>query len=477
LIAEGIEHATGGVELYATPSISRLYSDGNQYVAYQNDTDVVIKAIVGFFANDDSFSITNPWTAESFDILDNDTGYTAGSVTMNDEGTGTGSGTPTFNNSTGELTYLASPDDQGHSVTVDVRVRDNATGTNDIETITLSVPMKPMNLYMGGMNTYTNITDAVAEGWTEGFSAFITNTAQLNAWLNECNTQGRQCYLSLGDGMHTDANISAVVNHVRFNRIDGIEIEGSTSLWTDAQWVKLKDQLTAIGAEDKLFVYQMMYDANPGSYPNAVNWNQRSRLWYPFLTSDPSIAYDADAMNLGRTSQISVRFDPSLYPLKDLADFKAANPTGRGIHAWISCHGQPMELENWDNNHESTVQPGLGHLWQWLWNAHNAGCRHATFYTYNNGLFVDRSVDRSFKGSPLDVLHNMNRNTSSDLAEGDATTPTSAYTYERSWTRVKAAVAAYKSGPMTIPSNSDGNTYETPYVGVVSGGQSATRRP
>lgn len=574
-------------------------------------------------AVDNEVTMADAWTPEAFDILANDSGFTAGQVTMVDLGTGTASGTVALNNSTGELTYTPDPDEYGHRVTVNVQVTDTVTTDVGTETIGITIPMKPMDIYLGGMIDDAEIPLAITGGWTEGVSAFISTQAGLNDWLTQCNTSGVNTYLSLDNTFATQANVDYLLAHAQFSRVEGIECEGSS--WTNTLWEYLRDQLTIGGDEAKLYGYQTQYlgetsvnisdvsisgggvitittstahglsngeplgitevggtteinylsfvaanvTANTldlqgingtgyGTYTTggklwngtnvaATAWKNRSRLWYPFFIEEPTYSYDPDSTKTytitaisktdpavvttsgshalvagqtvtiraagmtevsdrqfvvanptsttfeltgenatgygtftsgsavthtsGRTKQISGRWDMPTYPMQQQAGFWSLAPTERNIHLWIQAHGQPMEQKDWDDQHVIAVQPGLMHMYTQLVMAHLHGARKCTVYTYRNGLYLNRHKDNTTTGSPIDLLTDMDRNTSTNL------TTTEAGVYERSWDRIIEAVAKYKAGPGNMVTAADDSFgYETPYVGVVNYGQSATRR-
>lgn len=575
-------------------------------------------------ANPDTFTFTDPWVSETFDILANDVGYVAGNVTMVDEGTGDASGVLSLNNATGELTYTPDPDETARRVTIDVRVTDNTTAHTAVERISLDIPMKPMEIYLGGMQEASEIVDALANGWLEGVNAFLSDQTQTNAWLNECNTSNVNTYVSLDSGMASTPDIDYLLGHANFGKVKGIEVEGGS--WTNTLWEYLRDQL---GANDHLLHgYQTQFSGQPnvgiddvsidgggvitittlsphglsngvkvgisgvagtteinyltfttanvasttfellgingtgygtyvnddaglvwtGSQPAASCWKNRSRLWYPFQAQDPTVSYDPDNVSTsvaisttsntnpvtvttgghsyvegqtvtirnvsgmteindrqftvtnvggttfdllgengtgyssgtggtiethedGRAKQVSVRFDSSTEPLRQNGAFWAVAPTERNFHMWLQAFGQPMEGVDWDDFHRTAVQPGVGHMYNQLVLSHFNGARKVSFYTYRNGLFSNRHKDNTQIGSPVDVLHEMDRNTSTNLTAAQATV------YERTWERMKEAVAKYKAGPGNLAINTDGDAgYETPFVGVVPYGQSATRR-
>ena len=365
------------------------------------------------------------------------------------------------------------------------------------------------------------------------------------------DTEGKTCYLSLTNGMEGTSAVDALVNHVDYDLIDGIEVEGSA--WLSANWTYLRDQLNTKDGGVKLFAYQQQY-LNPGSFPNAAVWPARSRLWYPFYIGGSNVdgskhSYGPDDTGLnstnitgatqanpvvvtanshgfsngatvtirnvvgmteindrqftvananandfelegedgtghtaytsggtvstheeGRPKQIARRHDASLYPPGQQAAYRHADYDNRKIHMWLQAFGQPMTENDWDDNYGSWAQPGVGHFFAWLWLAHIAGCRKVSFFTYRISRYVNRHKDTTNSGSPINYVSDMDRNTSTTLSAEEVGR------YERTWTRIKNAVAAYKAGPGTFPNNTDGDFgVENPYVGVVPFGQSLSR--
>lgn len=173
--------------------------------------------------------------------------------------------------------------------------------------------------------------------------------------------------------------------------------------------------------------------------------------------------------NNGRPAQVSARWDSSLYPLRGMAAWKAED-SQRRIHLWLQAFGQPMRARAWNDRHATGVQPGIGHIYSQLVHAHHQGATQVTFYSFTRSLLANRHKDSSTTNSELDYLSNYDLNSASDLSVDEAAV------WERTWTWLKTAVADYKAGPGTVPQQTDDDFgYETPYVGVIDGGQSPTR--
>lgn len=173
----------------------------------------------------------------------------------------------------------------------------------------------------------------------------------------------------------------------------------------------------------------------------------------------------------GRTLDKSVRHDMPMYPLRQSGGFARLKPENK-IHLWLQSYGQPMEPGRWNDNFSTAIQPGIGHYTTFLWLAHVCGCRMVSFYTFRVGVFDNfHSRNRVNIGSPINVLPDVGRNDRTPLDEEEEAT------YERTWAWLNQVVDDYMLGPGAITANIDNAWgYETPWVGVVKGGQHPTRR-
>jgi len=180
----------------------------------------------------------------------------------------------------------------------------------------------------------------------------------------------------------------------------------------------------------------------------------------------------ANQDQLGRPINKSVRYDPSQYPAYQNNTWHLIDEANRNIHLWLQAFGQPMESGAWDDDYRTAVYPGMGHVTTQLVLAHFAGCKQVSFYTYRNGLFVNRHGGSTLQsGSPdVNYLPNMDNHSASGL------TPTQAGVFERFWDWLNESVDNYKL--RTLVANSDNAFgYESPFVEIEStAGQSATRR-
>ena len=153
-----------------------------------------------------------------------------------------------------------------------------------------------------------------------------------------------------------------------------------------------------------------------------------------------------------------------------MAAYRHVDYANRATHMWLGAFGQPMQNAIWDDDWAIGAQPGYGHFWRDLVTAHFIGVEKVSYFNYRQALFVNRHKDNTALGSPISLLSDMGRNTSETLTTEEEER------HERTWARLKAAVADYVAGPGVVPLNSDNQGgVENPYLIVAPDGQSATR--
>lgn len=175
----------------------------------------------------------------------------------------------------------------------------------------------------------------------------------------------------------------------------------------------------------------------------------------------------------GIPKQIAARFDMPAYPLRVTAGWHDDDSTVRRSHYWLQGFGQPMEEKDWVMEHRTAVAPRVFAIYTQLVMAHYHRARSVSFFGYRFAVYNNFHKDATEQGGSPSVSYysDADNHANSPLTTAEATV------YERLMTDLIQAVSDYKSGPGTVPSNSDNAfSFESPLVGVVPGGQSLTRR-
>ena len=100
---------------------------------------VTIQAAAPLVARDESFTPATAQT-QTYDILANDDFTPSATIQLSDSGFGSNVNTPTFDGTTGEMTYRPHGSEFGQVVTIEYNVTDTAVGQTDSAIVTLTIP-------------------------------------------------------------------------------------------------------------------------------------------------------------------------------------------------------------------------------------------------------------------------------------------------------------------------------------------------